>query len=367
MTYDAGPASGLWAVADLVTPMAIRVAATLRIADHIARGLSTGPELAEAAGADADTLERLLRHLVTADVLSRDEAGGYALTTLGAELRDDHPGGTRDLLDLESALGRAESSLIHLLHSIRTGDAAFPLLFGRSFWDDLSADPARTASFDAQMGADVAEWAKAVVPALIGLATAASAMFCGRCVEATSWAAVCPSPACARTSRNVRHPTGAAHCPRRRLFGPSADGPFGPVPGPGVPTALCRYRWLRRPPSPAGVRPSRPEPLDPVLEQGGGDRRSRAEPRPPKVTRPDRRHTRTRSVTVTIPSVTRSTRRVTPCPGSLQGAVGSPSCRRRDHWEDHGLRRAAAVLVAGGSLAAAGSGSAASRAGTPDA
>ncbi len=271
MTYDAGPASGLWAVADLVTPMAIRVAATLRIADHIARGLSTGPELAEAAGADADTLERLLRHLVTADVLSRDEAGGYALTTLGAELRDDHPGGTRDLLDLESALGRAESSLIHLLHSIRTGDAAFPLLFGRSFWDDLSADPARTASFDAQMGADVAEWAKAVVPALIGLATAASAMFCGRCVEATSWAAVCPSPACARTSRNVRHPTGAAHCPRRRLFGPSADGPFGPVPGPGVPTALCRYRWLRRPPSPAGVRPSRPEPLDPVLEQGGGD------------------------------------------------------------------------------------------------
>ena len=31
-----GWGGGLWAAADLVTPMAIRVAATLRLADHIA-------------------------------------------------------------------------------------------------------------------------------------------------------------------------------------------------------------------------------------------------------------------------------------------------------------------------------------------
>jgi hypothetical protein len=31
--------AGLWAMADLVTPMAIRVAATLRIADHMTSGL----------------------------------------------------------------------------------------------------------------------------------------------------------------------------------------------------------------------------------------------------------------------------------------------------------------------------------------
>ena len=30
----------LWAAADLVTPMAVRVAATLRLADHIAAGRS---------------------------------------------------------------------------------------------------------------------------------------------------------------------------------------------------------------------------------------------------------------------------------------------------------------------------------------
>ena len=42
---------GLWAMADLATPMAVRVAATLRIADHITRGLLTAPELAKAANA----------------------------------------------------------------------------------------------------------------------------------------------------------------------------------------------------------------------------------------------------------------------------------------------------------------------------
>ena len=52
-------------MADLATPLAVRVAATLRIADHIARGLRTAPELAEAVNADADALDRVLRHLTT--------------------------------------------------------------------------------------------------------------------------------------------------------------------------------------------------------------------------------------------------------------------------------------------------------------
>jgi len=38
---------GLWALADLATPMAVRVAATLRIADHITQGLRTAAELAD--------------------------------------------------------------------------------------------------------------------------------------------------------------------------------------------------------------------------------------------------------------------------------------------------------------------------------
>src|SRR4051794_36394246 len=54
----AGWGGTLWAAADLVTPMAIRVAATLRLADHIAAGTGTAVALAAAVDADPDALAR---------------------------------------------------------------------------------------------------------------------------------------------------------------------------------------------------------------------------------------------------------------------------------------------------------------------
>jgi hypothetical protein len=155
----------LWGMADLVKPMAVRVAATLRIADQIARGLRTAPELAMAVDADADALSRVLRHLTTEGVLRRDDSGRYALTELGDALRDDHPSGLRARLDIEGALGRADLSFVHLLHTVRTGEPAFPAQFGRSFWEDLSSDEGRSTSYAGQMGADVSAWAPAIVSA----------------------------------------------------------------------------------------------------------------------------------------------------------------------------------------------------------
>lgn len=74
---------GLWAMADLATPMAVRVAATLRIADLITQGLRTARELARASNAQADALDRVLRHLAKVGVLNRDESGVYSLTARG--------------------------------------------------------------------------------------------------------------------------------------------------------------------------------------------------------------------------------------------------------------------------------------------
>ncbi|MBJ7604471.1 MAG: methyltransferase [Candidatus Dormibacteraeota bacterium] len=155
----------LWAAADLVTPMAIRVAATLRLADHIAAGRQTTEALAAAVDANRDALGRLLRHLVTAGVLSRAGTDTYGLTALGEHLRDDDPEGVRPWIDLEGAIGRADLCLVQLLHTVRTGEPAFPRQFGRSFWDDLSADPGRAASFDALMGARLVADAPAVAAA----------------------------------------------------------------------------------------------------------------------------------------------------------------------------------------------------------
>ncbi len=155
----------LWAAADLVTPMAIRVASTLRLADHIAAGTQTAGALAVAVDADRDALGRLLGHLVTAGVLSRAGTGTYSLTALGEHLRDDDPDGVRRWIDMEGAIGRADLCFVHLLHTVRTGEPAFPRQFGRSFWEDLSAHSELAASFDSLMGARLETDAPAIAAA----------------------------------------------------------------------------------------------------------------------------------------------------------------------------------------------------------
>ncbi|QKW35418.1 methyltransferase [Actinomadura sp. NAK00032] len=155
----------LWAAADLVTPMAIRVAATLRLADHIAAGRRTPAALAAAVDAEPDALGRVMRHLVTAGVLAPEGDGAYGLTELGERLRDDHPERMRALLDLEGSIGRAELCFVELLHTVRTGEPAFPRRFGRGYWEDLSADAGRAASFDALMGDRLAAEGPAIAAA----------------------------------------------------------------------------------------------------------------------------------------------------------------------------------------------------------
>ncbi len=73
--------------------MSLRVAATLRVADLIAAGVTTGAELTARLGVAEDPLVRVLAHLVTAGFL-RDDGGSYALTDDGQWLRDDHPEGS---------------------------------------------------------------------------------------------------------------------------------------------------------------------------------------------------------------------------------------------------------------------------------
>jgi len=157
-----GTAARLWSMAGLGTPMAVRVAATLRLADHIAAGSHTAAELAEACGADQDALDRLLRYLAVRGVFHRDETGRYTLTPLGEPLRADHPAGARAWFDIDG-MGWGELSFVELLHSIRTGEAAFPQRYGRPYWEDMAADPARIASFNALLGADVAARAPGIV------------------------------------------------------------------------------------------------------------------------------------------------------------------------------------------------------------
>lgn len=142
---------GLRALADLLTPMSVRVAATLGIADHIAAGHHHPTELARDCNADPYALERLLRHLCTIELLEHHPDSGYHLTSTGEQLRSDHPGARRPWLDANTGVGRGDLCFIELLHTIRTGQPAYPQRYGTGFWDDLERDPELSASFDALM------------------------------------------------------------------------------------------------------------------------------------------------------------------------------------------------------------------------
>jgi hypothetical protein len=141
------------------------VAATLRVADAITAGVTSGPELAGRLAVATDPLVRVLDHLVTAGFLRRDVDGAYALTDAGQWLRDDHPKGVRASIDLEGAIGHADMCIVELLHSVRSGEPAFPRHFGRGFWEDLAEHPDRAASYNALMGHQLAAEAPSVAAA----------------------------------------------------------------------------------------------------------------------------------------------------------------------------------------------------------
>jgi hypothetical protein len=142
--------SALRLMSSLVTPMALRVAATLHLVDLVADGVTTAAELAGRTGTDPGALGRVLDHLVTIGVLAAD-GGGYAVTADGAELRDDHPDGLRKDLDITGAIGRAELAHVEMLDAVRTGDVVYPKRYGLGFWEDLAGQPELQRSFDAKM------------------------------------------------------------------------------------------------------------------------------------------------------------------------------------------------------------------------
>ncbi|MEU3609176.1 methyltransferase [Streptomyces sp. NPDC035033] len=160
----ARPDLDLWRLGDLVTPMAVRTAATLAVADHILAGRSGADALARATGVDAGALGRVLDHLVTVGLLRYDD-GAYELTDRGAVLRSDHPSGMRHLWDLEGAVGRADLSLVELPAVVATGSPGYPRRFGRGFWDDLAARPELARSFTAQMANVIARDSPAIAAA----------------------------------------------------------------------------------------------------------------------------------------------------------------------------------------------------------
>jgi hypothetical protein len=139
----------VWALSDLCTPWCVHVVATLRIADHIADGITQVDDLAAASATVSGPLHRVLRHLVGQGVFEEPAPGQFALNEPARALLGSS---ARLCLDLDGIGGRMAHAWGSLLRAVRTGAPAYHTVFGRPFWEDLQAHPDIAASFDALMG-----------------------------------------------------------------------------------------------------------------------------------------------------------------------------------------------------------------------
>jgi hypothetical protein len=151
------PEVDLWALTDPAVPFAIRVAATLRVADLIDAGHTRLADLAAKAGVDAEMLGRVMRFLTCRGIFRETAPDIYALNKTAERLKDSHPGMFRAWMDLEGMGGRMDLCFSHMLEVVRTGEPAYPGLFGRTIYDDSESDAERAHNMGVLM-AHVSSW-----------------------------------------------------------------------------------------------------------------------------------------------------------------------------------------------------------------
>lgn len=159
-------AARLWSLASLATPMAIRVAATLGLADEIKRGVTSIDELAQKTNTAPDALLRLVHHLPVQRIFEELPGGQVGITELARPLLNDHPWRSRAWFDIDGAASRADLSFTELLHCVRSGSSAYEKRFSCGFWQDLAADNRLSASFDALMSTQLVGRASEIVNAI---------------------------------------------------------------------------------------------------------------------------------------------------------------------------------------------------------
>jgi hypothetical protein len=120
-------------------------AAELSLFPALAGGPLSVEDLARRVGAHPPSTRRLLRALEALGLVLR--AGeGFALTAAGRE----HVPGATEKHDLALVTGAEYlPTWARLAHSVRTGEPAYPVVFGASAWERRAKDPALEAPFQA--------------------------------------------------------------------------------------------------------------------------------------------------------------------------------------------------------------------------
>jgi hypothetical protein len=144
------PAQMLGMLNSFLIVQALHVAAVLGIADLLAGGPRSVPDLASATGADRSPLHRLLRMLTGPGVFREEPDGRFAVTPLGATLQSDSPDSVREWALF---VGAPEMWAVWggLRDSVMTGQTAFSAVHGAPIWQYLTSRPDLGALFNGWM------------------------------------------------------------------------------------------------------------------------------------------------------------------------------------------------------------------------
>ena len=123
---------------------ALGVVSDLRVADLLADGPRPIGEIARDAGADEDTLHRLLRALASDGIFAEDQPGVFRNTDASELLRD---GGWDDFAHFFGGIWHRSAGELAAVP-----EATFPRIYGTDFWSWLGDRPDERAGFDRAMG-----------------------------------------------------------------------------------------------------------------------------------------------------------------------------------------------------------------------
>lgn len=144
------PVQMLQIITNFWTSRAVAVFTKLGIPDQLESGPKTVEELAQATGAHAPSLFRLLRALASAGFVKTETEGRFALTPLSELLVTNAPGSLRWFV--MSELGQEHyPAWGNLMHSIKTGEIAFDNFFGKDIWQYFKENPEDGAVFNDSM------------------------------------------------------------------------------------------------------------------------------------------------------------------------------------------------------------------------
>ena len=131
------------------TTQAIATAVRLRLPDHLAEQASSADALAQVTGCHAGALHRLLRSLVTLEVVIEGDDGCFALGELGWSLRSQATGSLSAWAEFCGT--RSWPCWQHLCDCVQTGHSARQLSGGSAGLGFLDEDPEAASLFNRAM------------------------------------------------------------------------------------------------------------------------------------------------------------------------------------------------------------------------